>query len=276
MTTMLNAASSHQPDRVPTLGNRLDSADHVVDDTSGARGPTTGPERPEARLGPLVSARDLSVGYSDEPVCAPATFDLLAGQVLALVGVNGAGKSTILRTCCGLLHPLDGEVRVLGRVPDPRSGSQRAAVATDLGQESFFPTLTGAEHLRLVCFGHGVADVDEVVGDLLEDLELSRLAGRLPEELSSGQRRRLALASVLARPRRLLVLDEPEQRLDRVTRLLLADRLVEERETGGAVLVVSHDPEIVEESATHVLLVGRDTTMLSVDDGVRAIEEGLR
>ena len=214
---------------------------------------------PQAPPEPLVSAHDLSVGYSDEPVCAPATFNLLPGQVLALVGVNGAGKSTILRTCCGLLHPLRGEVRVLGHVPDPRSGAQRAAVATDLGQESFFPTLTVAEHLRLVCFGHGVADADDVVG-----------------EPSSGQRRRLALASVLARPRRLLILDEPEQRLDRVTRLLLADRLIEERDCGGGVLMVSHDLEIVEEAATQVLLVGRSTRLLNVADGVRAIEAGLQ
>ncbi|OLO47898.1 ABC transporter ATP-binding protein, partial [Actinomyces oris] len=172
--------------------------------------------------------------------------------------------------------PLAGRVHVLGHVPAPRSGAQRAALATDLGQESFFPTLTVAEHLRMVCFGHGVVEADERVSDLLEDLELRRLAGHLPEELSSGQRCRLALASVLVRPRRLLVLDEPEQRLDRVTRLLLADMLVEEREAGGGVLMVSHDPEIVEEAATDVLLVGRDTRVLSVDDGVRAIEEGLR
>ena len=237
---------------------------------------TGGAQPPAVSREPLVSARDLSVGYSDQPVCAAATFDLLPGQVLALVGVNGAGKSTILRTCCGLLRPLSGQVHVLGHVPDPRSGAQRAAVATDLGQESFFPTLTVAEHLRMVCFGHGVVEADERVSDLLEDLELRRLAGHLPEELSSGQRRRLALASVLVRPRRLLVLDEPEQRLDRVTRLLLADMLIEEREAGGGVLMVSHDPEIVEEAATDVLLVGRDTRILSVDDGVSAIEEGLR
>lgn len=74
---------------------------------------------PQAPPEPLVSAHDLSVGYSDEPVCAPATFNLLPGQVLALVGVNGAGKSTILRTCCGLLHPLRGEVRFLGTFPTP-------------------------------------------------------------------------------------------------------------------------------------------------------------
>ena len=86
-----------------------------------------------------MSARDLSVGYGDQPVCAPATFDLLAGQVLALVGVNGAGKSTILRTCCGLLRPLSGQVHVLGHLPDPRSGAQRTALATDLGKSPSSP-----------------------------------------------------------------------------------------------------------------------------------------
>ena len=262
MSTKSTASVPSRPDPVSTPGIGHDA--------------TAGTQPPAVSRESLVSARDLSVGYGDQPVCAPATFDLLAGQVLALVGVNGAGKSTILRTCCGLLRPLAGQVYLLGHVPDPRSGAQRAAVATDLGQESFFPTLTVAEHLRMVCFGHSVVEADERVSDLLEDLELRRLAGHLPEELSSGQRRRLALASVLARPRRLLVLDEPEQRLDRVTRLLLADMLVEEREAGGGVLMVSHDPEIVEEAATDVLLVGRDTRMLSVDDGVRAIEEGLR
>ena len=262
MSAMSTTSAASQSGPEPMPGNRHDF--------------TGGTLPPVASREPLVSARDLSVGYGDQPVCAPATFDLLPGQVLALVGLNGAGKSTILRTCCGLLRPLSGQVHVLGHVPDPRSGAQRTALATDLGQESFFPTLTVAEHLRMVCFGHGVVEADERVSDLLEDLELRQLAGHLPEELSSGQRRRLALASVLVRPRRLLVLDEPEQRLDRVTRLLLADMLVEEREAGGGVLMVSHDPEIVEEAATDVLLVGRDTRVLSVDDGVRAIEEGLR
>ena len=276
MTPMPTTASQHRPDPAKTPENRPETADDVANTTMVREAAAGGVHGLETSHEPLVSCHDLSVGYGGEPVCAPATFDLIAGQVLALVGVNGAGKSTILRTCCGLLQPLKGQVRVLGHVPDPRSGTQRAVLATDLGQESFFPTLTVAEHLQLVCFGHGVVDADEAVAELLEDLDLTRLAGHLPEELSSGQPRRLALASVLVRPRRVLVLDEPEQRLDRVTRLLLADRLVEERESGGGVLMVSHDPEIVEEAATHVLLVGRDTRMLSVDEGVRAIEEGLQ
>ena len=225
---------------------------------------------------PRVTAHDLAVGYGSHPVCAPATFTLSPGEALALVGVNGAGKSTLLRTCCGLLPPLGGEVSVLGRRPDPRSGAFRAAVACDLGEESFFPTLTVDEHLALVCYGHAVPEPAEVVEALLEELDLAALADALPEQLSSGQRRRLALASVLARPRSLLVLDEPEQRLDHVTRRALAERLQEEREAGGAVLLVTHDPELVADAATRVLLVGRDTRLLSVADGVRAVTEGTR
>ena len=105
----------------------------------GAAASTSSSQPPAVSREPLVSACDLSVGYSDQPVCAPATFELLPGQVLALVGVNGAGKSTILRTCCGLLRPLAGRVHVPGHVPDPRSGAQRAALATDLGQEVLLP-----------------------------------------------------------------------------------------------------------------------------------------
>ena len=225
---------------------------------------------------PLIRARGLTVGYGERPVCAPATFDLAPGEVLALVGVNGAGKSTLARTCCGLLRPLDGEIEVMGRRPDPRRASFRAAVARDLGEKSFFPTLSAAEHLHLVCYGHGVADPGAVVEALIEELELDDVADSLPDELSSGQRRRLALAAVLARPRSLLILDEPEQRLDHVTRLRLADRLIEEREAGGAVLLVSHDAGLVRACATAVLMVGRRTRLAAgVEEGVEAIIEGV-
>ena len=222
----------------------------------------------------LVAARDLSVGYGEHAVCTPATFTLRPGEVLALVGVNGAGKSTLLRTCLGLLPPVDGEVTLLGRVPDPRSAGQRRAVARDLGEESFFPTLTVAEHLALVCYGHSTPAPERTAAELLDEFDLADLADALPDELSSGQRRRLALAAVLARPRRLLVLDEPEQRLDHVTRRALARRVVDEREAGIGVLLACHDAEFVRTAATAVLLVGTGTRLLSVSDGVRAITEG--
>lgn len=126
----------------------------------------------------------------------------------------------------------------------------------------------------MVALGHGLVDADDVVNSVLEKMGIMRVANAVPDRLSSGQRRRVVLASVLVRPRSLLVLDEPEQRLDHTTRLALAESMVAERAAGGALLVVSHDPLLVREAATAVLLVGEETRMLTVPEGVRAVEEG--
>ena len=107
-------------------------------------------------------------------------------------------------------------------------------------------------------------DAREIVADLIEEFGLADRADALPDALSSGQRRRLLLAAAFARPRSLLVLDEPEQRLDAGMRNRLADRLVDERDQGGAVLLASHDPLLVERAATAVVLL--------TDDGVHHLD----
>ena len=85
---------------------------------------------------------------------------------------------------------------------------------------------------------------------------LTPQSGQLPGTLSSGQKRRLALASAFVRPRRLLILDEPEQRLDTAGLEWLAERLVREKAEGLAVLMASHDPHLVEAVADRVVEVG--------------------
>lgn len=204
-----------------------------------------------------MRATALEVGYG-VAVCAPVTFCLAAGEVLAVVGVNGTGKSTLLRTVVGQLEPVRGRVDVLGEPPDDRNAGFRAAVAVDLGDDAFFPALTVREHLLMTCYGHGVADAARVSTDLLEEFGLTERAEALPAALSSGQRRRLLLAAAFARPRELLVLDEPEQRLDAGMRARLTRRLVDERRHGRAVLIASHDPAVVAGAATAVLLIDED------------------
>ena len=222
--------------------------------------------------GSLVRADALEVGYG-LPVCPPMTFTLDAGQVLAVVGANGTGKSTLLRTVVGLLEPHAGSLTVLGAVPDERSASFRADVAADLGEDAFFPSLTAREHLLLVANGHGVDDPGGLADELLDELGLTDRAAAVPSALSSGQRRRLVIASVLARPRAMLVLDEPEQRLDAGMRRALTARIVEEREDGGAALLATHDPDVVRGAATAVLLIGDEAVgLVGPDEGADAIE----
>lgn len=213
---------------------------------------------------PLLTAADLSVGYGDAPVCAPVTVSVPAGTALGVVGPNGAGKSTVLQTLVGLLPPLAGEVRFEGRQVDEREAVFRRAVATVLDDDAFFPSLTGAEHLLLTARGHGVADAEQAVAAEIEAFGMSERAGALPSALSSGQRRRLALAAALVRPFRLLVLDEPERRLDTQMRRALATRLTGVVADGGTVVFASHDPDFLATLADRVLIVA--------DDACRVVE----
>ena len=193
----------------------------------------------------LLHARRLVVGYDDVPVCAPVDLDLGAGEALALVGPNGAGKSTVLRAVLGQLEPIDGELTVLGEPVDERRASFRARVAGVLDDDAWFPGLTAREHLLLTAAGHGVQRTTTVVDDVVEVFGLGDRQDALPSALSSGQRRRLLLAAAFVRPRDLLVLDEPEQRLDTTMREALVDLLLDACETGTGVLLATHDPVLL-------------------------------
>jgi len=209
-------------------------------------------------MAPVVRARDLQVGYGAAPVCAPVTFTLDAGEALALVGANGSGKSTVLKTVLGLLEPVAGRVEVLGRPVDEREVWFRREVSAVLDDDAYFPALTVAEHLYLTARGHGVLGAQDEVVRLLEEFGLGDHARSTPVSLSSGQRRRLLLAAGFARPRSLLVLDEPEQRLDQRMRARLADRLRAEREAGGTLLIATHDPDLVAAVCTRAVHVADD------------------
>ena len=223
----------------------------------------------------LLEATELSVGHGGTPVCAPVTLSVGAGTAVALAGPNGAGKSTVLQTMVGLLAPLAGEVRFDGTPVDERSADYCRAVAGVLDDDAFFPSLTGIEHLLLTARAHGVADADAVVAAELATFGIAERAGALPSALSSGQRRRLALAGALVRPSRLLVLDEPERRLDTAMRRALGARLARVVAAGGAVLFASHDPELIGALADRVLLVDDDECrVVGPADAVAALAEG--
>jgi ABC-type multidrug transport system ATPase subunit len=131
-----------------------------------------------------------------------------------------------------------------------------------LDDDAFFPSLTVREHLRLTAHGHGVVDAEDVVTGELTAFGLVDRADALPSALSSGQRRRLALAAGFVRPARLMVLDEPERRLDAEMRGVLARRLAEARDHGLAVLFASHDAAFVQTLGGTSLVLGDDECRL--------------
>ncbi len=202
---------------------------------------------------PRLAIEDLQHKYGDRPVIEGLTFTLNAGQAIALVGPNGAGKTTVLKCIVGAAEPAAGTILLDGRPIDERSEVVRRDVATLLDDLDFFPDLTAAEHLDLLARAHGNATPEDLVDTLLDDIGLLPAADQLPGSLSSGQRRRLALATTLVRPRKLLVLDEPEARLDVDGVRWLSERLIEEKKSGTSILFASHDPALVEAVADSVV-----------------------
>ncbi|MDO5094806.1 MAG: ATP-binding cassette domain-containing protein, partial [Propionibacteriaceae bacterium] len=142
-------------------------------------------------------------------------------------------------------RPDEGKVEVLGVRMNETNAEIRRNVATVIDDLDFFPDLSVVEHLDLLARAHGLADPDDLVDEVLEEVQLVPQAGQLPSTLSSGQRRRLALATAFVRPRRLLVLDEPEQRLDVEGVEWLGKRLREELQDGLAIVLASHEPSLL-------------------------------
>ena len=211
---------------------------------------TTDPvTRPDVRE--LVRFEDVGVVRDDSVLLLEASGAVEAGEILALTGPNGAGKTTLLRVLAGLLEATAGRVRVLGRVPDDRDRAVRTALAALIGPPQTARDLTVAEHLRFIAatWGTSAATASAQAEQLLEELAIEQLGARFPHELSSGQSQLVSLALTFARPSRVLLLDEPEQRLD-AHRLGLVSAAVRRRaEAGAAIVLATHSPRLREELA---------------------------
>lgn len=202
---------------------------------------------------PLLRVRGLTKKFGDIEVLSGVDLTVTSGKALALRGRNGAGKSTLLRCVTGVDAPTAGTVELDGEPVDERSVAVRRDLAIVLDDMDFFPDLSVIEHLDLFARAHGVPDAEALVNAVLEEVRLTPQAAQLPGTLSSGQKRRLALASAFVRPRRLLVLDEPEARLDQAGLEWLTGRLLQEKADGLGILLASHDPDLVKAVADRVL-----------------------
>ena len=188
------------------------------------------------------------------PALAGVDLDVAPGEIVLLQGPNGAGKTTLLRACAGLVGIASGEAVVLGvdLTQDRKRLRRRVGL---LGHATFlYDDLTVADNLRFAVRSSG--GKAEGADAAMERLGLS---GRLREvpvaKLSAGQRRRTALAALVARRPELWLLDEPHAGLDAAGRDLL-DELIREAVGGGAtVLLASHEPDRAAPLATRTVTV---------------------
>jgi ABC-2 type transport system ATP-binding protein len=205
---------------------------------------------------PLLTLTGVSRSYGSLEALKPVSLALGAGQCVALLGVNGSGKSTLLRIAAGRDTPTTGQVSYSGRMLREDALVARTEIAVAADVSSTYPDLTVREHLLLVAIAHGAGQAaPDLVDGALVECRLADHADALPGSLSSGQRQGLQLAAVLVRPRRLLILDEPEQRLDPGARRWLAGLLQREKADGAAVLLATHHVELAEAVADQAIVL---------------------
>lgn len=205
---------------------------------------------------PLIRTRALEIGYGAAPLLPAVDLEVGAGEFWAVIGRNGCGKTTWIRTLLGLLPALRGTV-------EQRPGLRLAYLRQKSSVDELYPLVArdvvAMGTLRSgVCFGPARRQSHEVARALaLMDAE--RLADAPFRTLSEGQRQRVLFARVAASRPDLALLDEPTSAMD-----LVAERQAFEllqrlrRETGVTVLVVSHYVKLVADHADHVVLLDRD------------------
>lgn len=200
---------------------------------------------------PAVEVGGLYVSYGSTPVLVDVALTVPVGAGVCVTGENGIGKSTLLRCVASLQQPDAGRIRVFGSTPGSTAEFWRAVVTT-VEPPTWYPGLTVREHAELVCRAHG-QDPDEAgVDEALQRFGLAGHTDAIPPSLSSGQKQRLTLALTLLRPSSLLILDEPEQRLDHQGRAAVAEMLDDYLLGGGTVLMASHDEAFAAASGAEV------------------------
>ena len=206
-----------------------------------------------------VEVERVSVVVDGVPLLRPTDLTAAAGEAVAVTGPNGAGKTTLLRVLAGLTRPSTGSARVAGRPVDERRAEFRRAVSGAVGHPPVARDLTLAEHLAVIAASWG-SDAEEArtrAAGHLERWRLAPLARRFPHELSSGQSQLAALAMATVRPYDVLLLDEPEQRLDPDRLQLVIGILREELEDGRTLVLATHSPVLRDAVARRsVALIG--------------------
>jgi ABC-2 type transport system ATP-binding protein len=201
---------------------------------------------------PAVEVEGLYVSYGSTPVLVDVGLTVPDGGGVCVTGENGIGKSTLLRCVASLQRPDRGEIRVFGRPPGSTPDFWRDVVTT-VEPPTWYPGLTVREHAELVCRAHGQDPEQSGVDEALERFGLGRHADAIPPSLSSGQKQRLTLALAVLRPSSLLILDEPEQRLDPEGRAYVAGLLGDYVKGGDSLLMASHDEAFATASGTDIV-----------------------
>jgi energy-coupling factor transport system ATP-binding protein len=209
---------------------------------------------------PMLTINRLSAAYGKREVLRDIDLAVAPGELVALMGRNGSGKTTLLRSIMGFHRPASGKIAIDGR---EINGLDPAEIACDVGFVPQNPTAllfseTVEEELAFTLKKHPKGNTVGAnhVSELLASLDLEHLRDRQPRDLSVGERERTALAAILVANPRILLLDEPTRGMDYRRKAALGSLLKRLVQEGVAIMLATHDVELVAAVANRVVLLG--------------------
>lgn len=209
----------------------------------------------------MIDMDEVSVVSGDVTLLPAVSSHVGRGETLVIRGRNGSGKSTLLRVLAGIRKPSRGSVRIGGSSIRGRDRRFRRRVAAMIGLPPMARDLTVSDHVHLVraTWTDDARSAATYADDILDEVGLDLLRRRFPHELSSGQRQLFGLALVLARPFEVLLVDEPEQRLDPEHLETVIDALGARHDAGATIVASTHSAELSDAVADRLLQLDSGT-----------------
>jgi phospholipid/cholesterol/gamma-HCH transport system ATP-binding protein len=211
----------------------------------------------------FASIRGVTLKYGEKVILSNCSLEVKEGAITCLIGLSGAGKSTILRLLNGLRQPDAGTVIVKGVDLASLSGRDlidfRRKIGFSFQFAALFDSLTVAENVALPLREHtkmSDAEIDKAVFATLDSVGLANVQQRMPAELSGGMLKRAGFARAVVTNPELVLYDEPTTGLDPIITHVLTDTIRRQREQlNGTVVVVSHDLESIYAMADYVAML---------------------
>ena len=204
----------------------------------------------------VLEIKDYTKVIKHNTILDNVNLNLVGGNIYGLRGVNGSGKTMLIRAICGLIYPSAGEVSINGEILGKDISFPRS-IGVLIEAPAFLPNYTGYKNLKLLADIKGKA-TDDRIGEVLELVGLNKDDKRTYRKFSLGMKQKLGIAAAIMEEPDIVILDEPFNALDAETAEKVKDLIIKEKQRGALVILACHDA---------AALVDLSDTVITIENG---------